>query len=267
MRKLSGLLTLSLLGFSVLGGPALSADLTWEQAGFGKPVFQRLDLKGALPASARYTHELRPTFVVFRKAGWTPEKVKAQATCTQRVLSQCGLKMAGVDIWTVDAPHASVSLFRETGLEFGATGEFGFNEPGEHYPGTCYQVAAATPLKARPIVYFIRKFDEDPMAPDPGVNAWAAPARFNQGKPYVRSNSPLLDTAWMTSLIVGPQYAAERDPTYCTTAHELGHVLGHLDHLSEGERNLMADTPQKVNGSLTRTQCSAILKHPSVRRL
>jgi hypothetical protein len=60
-----------------------------------------LDVAPARPA----THALRPVLAYFKDSGWSPEAIVAALTQASGVLAQCGVRVDGAELVTVEAPR------------------------------------------------------------------------------------------------------------------------------------------------------------------
>ncbi|MBI3550683.1 MAG: hypothetical protein HY078_16725 [Elusimicrobia bacterium] len=205
----------------------------WANAGFGSPEVASLTLPPAA-SSARITHELPLTLVMFRNAGWTPETVRATVERTAEILSQCAIGIRRVTLVVADAPESSPDI----------------DAPGR---GRDLRIGASIPPSEKPVVFFVGKTHD-------GNAAWS----FN--RKYVelwRLDPRVLDTAWVSSEVLSASYRASRHPAYSPTAHELAHILGNRGHVEE-PNILSAFSP---NDRITEEQCGAFRAYELARRL
>jgi hypothetical protein len=212
---------------------------TWSKAGFGHPRAETLDLGSEYAGGGPWTHQFHLSVVVFRGAKWTLPEVRARIRKVARIYAQCGIQVAPATLVETDAWHEHLDMH-------------GGDNPDA---GVEKSIAAALPPGMdRPVLFFVRSFDD-------GTMAAAAPAY------YAPPGHPLLNTVFIADPVIAAD--ATEDKSYSTEAHEVAHVLGNFSqHLKSPVSNLMSDPrAARPNGVLTSSQCAQLKKGPGVRPL
>ena len=234
-------------------------ERTWEKAGFRDPTISSIEIVG--PPNVQYTHQIDLHLVMFRRDGlgnvdatnpnyyphteWTQELVLQQMEKVARVFSQCGLKFGTAKFISVAAFHS---------------GKDEITRPNSD------RISKNTPIKKRPIIYFIGSADET-------YAGWAEyPNRISDL--FGDTRNYMMNTAFITDKVItskGIYYKdgkmMHKDPLFSITAHEVGHLLLNFDHVTDGSRNLMAEVPHLQSGELTAQQCETIRNNPLVKKL
>jgi hypothetical protein len=131
---------------------------------------ERLTLKRAAAAS---THELHLTLATLEGGRWTRAEVLALAEQAARILAQCDVALASVELVRIGAP----ARFRD------------------YATGPARELARALPLE-RPTVYFVADTRQRPAFDAEAI-----------GRANSRSRPELTDTVWMTRATRDPGIA------------------------------------------------------------
>lgn len=238
---LSLLLATVALPLGAHGEPISLTDTNpWKKNRFGNPKIEYLDLSqsyaGAEPSL--FTHEMDLTIVLFRKSGWKIDQIQARLELLTKVYSQCGVKISKAKLVQANAPHGWIDM------------------DGCHYfeGNRTFKLAALTPPTEKPVLYYVRSTtDESPACAGP---------LFNVGE-----DSPMLNTAWMTTLLNEDPTQPWNFPQFSDEAHELGHVLLNMSHVFKGPPNIMAGDAKIMSLDLTPSQCETMRKNELVRKI
>jgi hypothetical protein len=125
------------------------------------------------PAAVASTHALRLTLATLEGSGWTRDRVLPLAEQSARILSQCGVAIASVELVRIRAP----ARLRD------------------YATGPARELARALPLE-RPTVYFVADTRQRPA-----FDAEAIGHANSRGRPE------LADTVWMTRATRDPGIA------------------------------------------------------------
>ncbi|MCP5103905.1 MAG: hypothetical protein GY950_11025 [bacterium] len=221
-----------------IAGDAISAQKplekeknTWTKAGFQKPKIEFIDTGRFYRKNPQtFTHTFDLTLVMFRNTGWTKKVILKRLKKVTAIYARCGVKIGKIKFVTAGAPENMID----------------FSRPGNRDQ----KIAKRTPPTAKPILYYFRSI--------PMLNAYAwAETTDNDEIPRAIKN-----TAWFSLSVTMDLNRKIRHPDYISEAHELGHILlDTLAHTPKGEKNLMAEDHEHVNGQLTAEQCRKIKAH------
>jgi hypothetical protein len=205
----------------------------WTAAGFPNPAISTLNLSSENDPSDKYTHEFSPSLVMFRNTGWNEDILKSSFSRVAEIYRQCGIRLGSAKLVMVNAPNSWLDLDGDRDTK----------------------IAAMTPEQTdRPILYFLRS----------EIGAGRTAYAYRLG---IEGYTPLLDTVWITNDINTASYKKLRDPKYSPIAHELAHILGDRSHIEGDEKNILGNSPETVNDQITKEQCDAFKRHPSMRKL
>ena len=209
----------------------------WSTAGFTNPKITTVDTEKFYRGAAyHFSHSFDLTLVMFRKTGWNKSSILKRIKKAARIYARHGIRIGKLRLVVADAP----------------SGVIDFWQPG----GEDFQIARATPVKNRPVIYYIRAV--------PKLNAYSWLERGVSG-PVA---PPLRHTIWV-SLAADMKLNKRRyRSSYTTEAHELGHVfLNSQTHTAPGILNLMSDTPETADDSLTPKQIAIMKQHSLMKKL
>lgn len=179
---------------------------------------------------------------ILRPSAWQKSEVDQLLVRVNEVYSQCDIKLnlkehtdsywehyPGGRLWMdIDNPRVDID-----------------------YPDGAVNFVMQSEIKKRPLVIFVDDWDYAHK-----TNALSAPVdRVNH------LNNGVMNTIWMTRDIISKEYLAAVDESYSVLAHELGHVIGNMEHfLDHWEPNLMHFMFSRLNGDLKPAQCEKFRK-------
>lgn len=218
-------------------GERASTEEEWIQAGFGNPDIVSIDTgKFYRHQHVDFTHSFDLVAVIFRKTGWTKSAVLRRIKKAAEIYGRYGIKIQRLTLIIAKSP----------------TGIIDFWQPG----GEDVDISIKTPETGRPIIYYIR------AVPRLNAYSWIRTGRDRAIPP------PLQDTVWISLAADMPLNLKRYRSDYITEAHELGHIfLNSQDHTAPGMLNLMSDSPDTADRSLTLKQVSLMQQHPSMRKI
>lgn len=211
--------------------PPVSETQKWAAAGFGDPQITSINLSPANALNKTFTHKLNLSLVMFRNTGWTSELIQTHLRQVGEIYAQCGIALGTAKLVIVNPPNnwIDITLSRDN------------------------QIAEMTPNMSKPTLYFVRSSQEGDAA-----YAWNKDNCDNESR---------CDTAWITNDVNAPSRRQLFSDKYNSVAHELAHILGNCDHVTDGSANLLGNTVDKLNGTILPQQCNEFKKHKSVRKL
>lgn len=219
----------------------------WEAAGFKNVEILNVDLAPAYQGAAQVpaTKGLALVSVMFRGSGWTVPEITARTQDMTDTIGQCGVKLTGLKIITVDTLPG---LSRFDGQV--RVGTNYLDDPNKKEA----KVANVLPTSLRPIMFYVQAIATD-----------SAYANLAEAEPEGYKTAPVVDTIWIAKATTF--YEHKYNKHYSVEAHELGHVLGKLQHLYPPKlpgptTNLMAADLHKLSPVLTPAQCEKIRQSP-----
>ena len=217
----------------------------WETAGFKNVEISDIDLAPFYQGTAQVpaVKGLALKSVVLRGSGWTLSEIKERTQDMTDTLGQCGVKLTSYKVITVDALPGLQRFdgMVRTGAEF-------LDDPHKKEA----KVANMLPDSARPVMFYVQ-----------AIAMYSAYANLAEATQEGYKTAPVVDTIWIAKSIT---YTENKyNPYYSVEAHELGHVLGKLQHLYLPKlpgpmTNLMAADMYKLSPTLNAGQCEKILK-------
>lgn len=229
---------------------------TWIDAGFTNPDIKTVRFTSITEVSREqsifsrqtFTHELKPTLILFRNSGWSERQVGGAIERAAEIYKQCAIKIEFAKLITVDPPFGMRSAI--------------IDKP---YQGLDLKIANTIPAKVAPapIFYFVKQALN-------GYTAWAAP-RYYVKPGYLKDSKDLTameHSSWITSTILKPAYRPVwKDKSYSVEAHELAHVLGNRNHVPDDVKNILGGTQGTGNDQITAEQCEAFRNIDLVKKL
>ena len=227
--------------------PEESNTIRWNKAGFGSPALTVLDSSDLYSSQSpvKFTHQFQMTSVVFRNAGWTVEQAVQKVKNTAWIFSQCGIKISKAIIVETDAPNGWIDV--DDTVEQGRTGR-------------SFEITKRLPLVDRPILFHVRSSESSSLA-------YANPVC------WTGADSPLANTAWITTKANSPEYKKEKNGEYEVEAHEIGHILGNWDakvafgHRYLDDENIMGPGTGRYGNRFDENQCKDMKKSPLLTRM
>lgn len=211
---------------------SLSEKSKWSDAGFKNTDIISISTPPIREPSKKITHEFNPSLVMFRNTGWSLDLIQKHLQKVNEIYSQCGIRVGTSKFIMVDPPNNWLDVGPEINLS----------------------LVTMTPVINKPIVYFVRSSLE-------GHAAYAFTGTGNT------CNEIVCGTAWITDDINSPQRIGMYKANYSTVAHELAHILGDSDHVKDGSTNILADSFDKLDGTINPQQCEKFKNSNLVRKL
>lgn len=218
-------------------------------------VFQCFSLLAqAGPLASEFAaYELRLQVVSLSKSRWKASEIQKNISETAKILSQCGVKIASVQVLQ-EATFNPELMFDLEGYS---------SEEDTLEPNGALSLAGKYPAKFGELRVFL--FDQfDPSYAS--ITATSMPkVRITQ-----KDQQPALNSVWLA-------YESERQlgfavedggyqPDYNIMAHELGHLLLDDSHFSDSfNYNLMHESASMLNSRLTLKQCKIITKSQFIK--
>ena len=222
-------------------------DRLWNRSGFGLYMKSQSEKNVSYPKDSVFTHSLKLSVVHLEKHGWTEEQVLSELDKVSAILAKCGIKLL--------SPHMVKSLppLDDRGKEITSISVGG----GRVAAREVEILSENSPQEAKPIIYFIKKFNNRPMGGTLYGEAWQS-SQVNQGVAW--ENTALISHETQT-----PQVLKERGSSYSTTAHELGHILLNSGHTHGDE--IMNEDSAKRKAVFSPAQCAQMKKSPLIKKL
>ena len=250
-RLLLSLICLTGLTNSFAQTPEAEAQ-RWEDRGFKNVVVDDIDLEPFYQAQPLVTPSfgLKLVSVIFRTSGWSAPEIIARTKDLTETLSQCGVKLTQSKLITVDP----IPGFTKFDGQVRLAPDY-FDDPNKKEA----TVSKMLPGSRRPVIFYVQ-----------AINTDTAYANLAEAQAPGNMNLPMLDTIWISKAITYSEH--KFNPRYSVEAHELGHVLGKLQHiyppkLPGAKTNLMAADLYKGSPKLEASQCEKILRSELLDRI
>ena len=212
-----------------------SEEQMWRESGYRNAIVSEFivdEFYTGLEHIA-FTHAMDLTLVNLRGSGWGQELVNKTIKRAAEVYATIGIKFSSVKYVEADPPGNRVDISQE-----------------ENHDST---LAIRTPIKSRPVIFFIRSNVEGDTA-----FAW----------PLDSADPPLADVGFITSLVNTKEYKDERTPQYSPTSHEIAHLLSNSqEHIKGEEYNILSDYYNRLDSSITEEQSDTFKRSPLLRKL
>ena len=205
----------------------------WKDHGFDNAQISMLDLTEFYTDSKhRFTHYFDLTVVNLRGSGWTKAFIKSAVLRTAEIYAQCSVMINKIKYVEVDPPLGILDITIDVNDAL---------------------LCNLLPIENRPVLFYIRSETS---------GQFSGYAR-RKGK----SEPPLTGTAYISIDVLRPEFIELREKGYCTTAHELAHLLCDESHIEGNDYNILSNYYNKANSKITLEQCNKIKQSDLVMEL
>ncbi|RZI53785.1 MAG: hypothetical protein EOP12_05565, partial [Pseudomonas sp.] len=189
------------------------------------------------------SHQILITAVIANDQGWKANEIMATMARTSGLLAKCGIQSK---LNIVKANFPAVAIGNLTSVD---------EQRGRY-------LVAHTPLKTKPILYFLKDTPEEVRADGSGhAFALNTGVRNLTGSPKLPGHGAAFfgrDTAVQANGSKYDYQAVEDDTFVIPVIHELGHLLGDRDHTDAGDPpNILQGVTNRLSADITPEQCEA----------